>query len=169
MEWYSALPGAARWEYVVRLAAGQGHQALLAWSERTDGLHVAEGTNQWHQLQHQLRDALSAAHQRRIQQVAGQANFRVQRPAGIDYCVQLHNTQGGVECNWREGAVLAGAGLDYRRSAPLSERPNPANAVLVEQSPGESGAGTRQQSCAMGRRLHVHGPCAGTASVPGES
>ena len=124
MERHPAVPGATRWKYLVRLAAGQGDQALLARPERAGGLHLAEGTYQRHQLQHQLRHALAAAHQRRVQQVAGQADFRLQRPAGVDYCVQLHDTQGAVEFS-RQGRRCPGwPRLDHRRSAPLSERAN---------------------------------------------
>src|ERR1700683_3669010 len=93
MERNPAIPGTTRWKYLVRLVADQGDQTLLARPERAGGLHLAEGAHQRHQLEHQLRHAFATAHQRRVQQSSGQTDFRVQRPAGVDYCLQLYDAE----------------------------------------------------------------------------
>ena len=154
--WYDSLQVKATKRYSHGLSA----QLAYTWQKE-----LTNGTNSNTSLRH----ALAAAHQRRVQQIAGQADFRVQRSAGVDYRVQLHDAQGEWQFERREGAVLDREGLDDWRSAPLSERPNPANAVLVQQSAREPGSRTGQQPGAVGRRLHVHGSGAGTAAVPGES
>ena len=82
VERHPAVPWASRWKYVVRLAPGEGDPALAARPEHAVGLHVAEGAHQRDKLQHVLRDAFAAAHQRRVQQSAGQADLRFQCSAG---------------------------------------------------------------------------------------
>ena len=105
---------------------------------------MAEGAHQRHQLQHVLRHALAAAHQRRVQYSAGQADLRLQPfrrtlIISFNYITPRIRADGDGD----ESAVVGGARLDRERSSALSERPadsdaDSANNLLANLQRGPS-------------------------------
>ena len=170
MERHSAVPGAAGCEYLVRLAPGEGDQAVLARPERAGDLHLAEGAHQRHQLQYTpmsrplRRSSTTCSTGRWTSRFPGSANHKCWSLRSATPRLSYRPVEPGCEAlSWALRDWTYSGVLRYQ-SGQLLQSPDSANNLL-----SNLGSRTGEQSGRLGRRLHVLEPGARPASVPGGS